>query len=261
MWHWQPRKRKHFFVWGHLFFCISLLHVVFLSPFFIFAQKKSAFHLSVHKNPLDRTLPVVFLPLRASVAVQRVRPVAVAQTSKKVEVAQNKKPAPKAQAAKSPLKTVLAQAAQINKKKEIAHVKKIEPKKPEIKQAKLEKIQPEVAPKEEIKQEIVAAPITQPDIMSTVDAIYIGRQELEQLAIEQYIQQEIGIHWRPPQGLSDQLSCEIKLVIGGNGTIAESFVAKSSGVLVYDIAAESALLHVAHLPAWAHNKEFFITFK
>lgn len=116
--------------------------------------------------------------------------------------------------------------------------------------------------------------MTEPDVHEPVfgqeipdDQIIVGVGETadesmsaEQARIYQCIEQEIVSRWKPPRGLSKDLVCHIKCCVGGNGTVISCHAAKSSGVLVYDMAARSAARGM-NLPRWAWGKEFTIVFK
>ena len=89
--------------------------------------------------------------------------------------------------------------------------------------------------------------------------IYLGRHDLETLHFQDSIQSEVEEHWRPPVGLSKDLSCCVKVRVGWNGSIGHVKVEKSSGVLVYDISARMAVYKLK-MPQMAKGKEINITF-
>lgn len=88
--------------------------------------------------------------------------------------------------------------------------------------------------------------------------VYVGAQELPLLRMQEGIQRAIEEQWRVPAGLSKNLLCEVKVVISAEGK-AKAVLHKSSGVLVYDVAAESAAQR-ANYSKELWGKEITITF-
>lgn len=89
--------------------------------------------------------------------------------------------------------------------------------------------------------------------------IYIGQNEAEGLRIQYEVQAEVVKHWSPPAGLAKDLSCEINLTVDWEGKASQVKVAKSSGVLVYDISARVAASKLI-LPSSLRAKELNIVF-
>ncbi len=81
-------------------------------------------------------------------------------------------------------------------------------------------------------------------------------------AAEQYLalQKEFSRCWKPPVGVPEDCACEIKLMIGPNGAIEDVTMAKPSGVLMYDVAARSAVFAM-EFPRWSWRKSLILTFK
>jgi len=77
--------------------------------------------------------------------------------------------------------------------------------------------------------------------------------------IQQYVQNEISQKWTPPIGLPEDLMCEIIIQVGNDGSVEDSKIEKSSGVLIYDLSARSAASSLS-LPRWAWGREFTISF-
>ncbi len=82
----------------------------------------------------------------------------------------------------------------------------------------------------------------------------------EQARMYECIEQEIVSRWRPPCGLSKDLVCHIKCSIDNDGSVCSCITEKSSGVLIYDMAARMASLSMK-LPRWAWGKDFTIVYK
>ena len=98
------------------------------------------------------------------------------------------------------------------------------------------------------------------DLHAEDDLLYVGQQEYEMLRMQSYLQHEILAHWRPPIGIPTEASCEISFVVDWESAVTNVAVCSTSGVLMYDVSASSALLSM-NFPAWAKGKSFRITFK
>ena len=96
--------------------------------------------------------------------------------------------------------------------------------------------------------------------MAAQDVLYVGQQEYEVLRMQSYLQYEILEHWRPPVGVPTCAYCDIRFVVDWDGCVHDIAVVSSSGILMYDVSARSALLAM-DFPAWAKGKSFKISFK
>ena len=74
------------------------------------------------------------------------------------------------------------------------------------------------------------------------------------------LQRSLSDVWKPPHGVDQECACEIMVQIDWNGTIQDVKIHKSSGVLIYDIAARTALQD-AKLPLWTRGRTITVTFK
>ena len=92
------------------------------------------------------------------------------------------------------------------------------------------------------------------------EAIYIGRDQADLLELQELIQQEAALQWRPPVGFAKELVCILKVLIDWQGAVASVVVEQSSGVLAYDSSARMAVAHM-QIPRGAYTKELCITFK
>lgn len=100
-----------------------------------------------------------------------------------------------------------------------------------------------------------------------MDEIIIGHENnaadymnAEEAHMHECIEQEIMARWKLPRGLPKELNCQIKCCMGADGTVSSCTLEKTSGVLIYDMAARSAARAMT-LPRWAWGKEFTIVFK
>lgn len=94
-------------------------------------------------------------------------------------------------------------------------------------------------------------------IPDTDNVIFVGYEQYDACVISSKIQQEIVQSWTPPTGLDPEISCEMKVVIAPNGTVDTIEIIKSSGVLVFDISARSALQQI-EFPQQVHGKTIMI---
>lgn len=74
------------------------------------------------------------------------------------------------------------------------------------------------------------------------------------------LQTAVSDSWKPPMGISDECVCDVLVMLDMQGNPKEIKIVKSSGVLIYDIAARNALQD-AKMPKWAYGKSITISFK
>ena len=72
------------------------------------------------------------------------------------------------------------------------------------------------------------------------NVLYVGQQEMEAIQMQDYIQQEMAQHWRPPSGMRKDLMCIVKVVVAFDGALARVDLEQPSGVLLFDGAAKKA---------------------
>ena len=92
------------------------------------------------------------------------------------------------------------------------------------------------------------------------NALIIGSDELVAFQMQQDLQSQVSLQWKPPVGLRSDLVCEITLSIDWNCQLKEVHVSKSSGVPMYDMSARQSLKDFTP-PAWAKGKSLTICFK
>lgn len=195
---------------------------------------RKKFHIQVHAKIPNSGARIVFKPFVQS--KKQKEPVLQAKLVASKKVVPIQKPKPKK--AQTTLRT--------DKKKT---VNKNIPKK---------KLQP-------VKKKAVAKKQPLPQKIATKKAQakqihYINQKELEALHVQTKIQQAIRKQWKPPIGLSKELACTISITVSSAGHITAATVTKSSGILIYDIAARSAVAQLS-IPASIRNQTFSITFK
>ncbi len=70
---------------------------------------------------------------------------------------------------------------------------------------------------------------------------------------------EISQKWSPPPGIPSETACELTMQIDGNGNAIDTNISKSSGVLLFDVAAQAAIDELNY-PKWAWGKAISLTF-
>lgn len=254
---WQPKKHKQQSVLAQLFFCTAVVHGALLLPVFFIKQGPTAYHIQI-SNTAAKNLPVIFVPSSNASSAQHKSPT-IQKSLRSIEKAVKKKVTKQKTKPKLPLKTVVAAPKKLvvaTKKIETSEKKKVTEKKIEQ-----EKIKPQTPDKIAQVEPPLAQTQEPPQESAASQARYVTANELEQLAIENYLKEELGTRWKPPQGLNKDLSCQIKLDVAADGSIGSIGVVNSSGVLLYDLAAEDLFINLKMLPEFARGKVFYITFK
>lgn len=162
-------------------------------------------------------------------------------------------------------KTVPVEKKKIEEKKTAP--KKTEPKK--VEEKKQDNL-PEKMVKEELKPAAVPilAAVAQP--VASASAADIGAdeplvihataQEIEAYRRANLLQQELVRVWHPPVGIAKDTNCTINCQVNWQGGVHDVTIQKTSGILMYDVAARSAL-YAMQLPEWARGKSLTIIFK
>jgi hypothetical protein len=118
--------------------------------------------------------------------------------------------------------------------------KVVEPKKELIKTPEI--IVPEPTP---VQPAIVPPVPAAPDVLTTTTAepgvIYIGRYDAEDLQLHTDIQRAVEEHWHAPAGAAANTECMLRAFINPQGVAENITIDKASGMLVYDVAARTAL--------------------
>ena len=280
MWAWRPSVHRKYWVGAQLVGGIVLAHLMLLLHCFLLEQSKSIYRLNINKNLMNSSLPVVFLPFQeAGFAQPRSRQASAKKKSSapkkaakvaKQEMAKTKKVAEVVKTKTVVLSQKEKKQTQKKDKKELVAQKKVAPtpiEKPIAKEIekKLAAAKEEKAEKKIVENKVPVAPLAQPEevkeVATAIDALYVGRADLDQLAVQDAIQNVFAANWRPPVGLSPELACHIKFMVNAKGEIQEMAMVESSGVLIYDLAVQMAIRESAlHLPICAHGKEFSLTF-
>ncbi len=141
--------------------------------------------------------------------------------------------------------------------------KKIEqPKKTVPKPSAKPKVVPKPAPQKQSKPEPkkeIAKKEPVPKDLNFDSGKQLGKHEQELLEEFNKLQEDIVTYWRPPSGFARDCSCVVKVVIDWQGGIDLCGIEKTSGVLIYDSAAQAALYQVA-MPRWTWGKTLTLAF-
>lgn len=90
--------------------------------------------------------------------------------------------------------------------------------------------------------------------------IYVGRDEIDQYRENTELRDALAAVWHPPLGIEPEKSCMLAVVVDNNGSASCVTVEASSGILVYDSAAQAALYETV-FPEREHGKVLHITFR
>jgi len=277
---WTRLHRRVLF-WAKLFSVAFIGHVLLLFiMLFVYSGQKSVFTVNINRSILKSGAPIIFMPLKRSISknictesaqIISKKPVVKKAVSKKAvhkntlkkksvlrqaqderEKKAEEKKKPVSQKKKAPVKKPVKKVAKkpVKKVKKSASEKKFA--KPKIKNKTLEKKNIKKNKKKEMKKEVK-------NLSIHPEAIYIGQQELEALKIQNEIESEVAKHWRAPVGLSKDLACTISVIIDWGGSVKKVTVTKSSGALMFDIAARTAI-GKSCIPRSAYGKEVNINF-
>ena len=85
-------------------------------------------------------------------------------------------------------------------------------------------------------------------------------REVEALRMQAQLQKEIVQKWKPPIGVSPDCTCDVSFFVNTTGGVENIKMAKSSGVMMFDISTRQALCAIK-MPHWTHGKTLTITFK
>jgi hypothetical protein len=267
MLHWRRkvlRKSRRLLFWAKLFLFSFVAHGVFLfSILFLYKGHYFSYNVIMNTKFLHTGTSVVFMPFKKEINKQQIGQ--KIQRKKTIKQSRKKKSTTLASLLKRKKqiekKTIAKKLKKKKKQAVVAQKKKIFPKENKKKTKKIaqRKHQKKVPTKKRNKSVQTVARKNKA-AKAAQEQIYVGRVEMEALRMQDEMQREVSKHWSPPVGLSKDLICVLQVLVDWNGKIAETKVAQSSGVLMYDISARTAVAHM-QLQKWAHGKEFNITFK
>ncbi len=264
MLHWQRkilRTSRRLLFWAKLLLFSFVSHSLFLF-FVLFLYKGNFFSydVTVSTKFLSAGAPVVFMPF-----AKRVHKQAVTKNLQSAGASSLKKKKSKSTTLTSFSKPKKKHVAQKSKPKKIQKQKPKPKKKIVAQKKKAQKIVQKKQSKKKIARSIkkksknVVAK-NKKIVEEKQKPIYVGQVEMEAFRMQDEMQREVVRYWSPPVGLSKDLVCVLKVLVDWSGRVTKTSVAQSSGVLMYDISARTAVSRM-QLQQWAHGKEFSITFK
>lgn len=215
------------------------------------------------------TVPVLFMPFAPTLSkdamTKSMRMASASVSQKKVPVVvPSKQKATSKSAIPKPKKLPAPTKKQITESKKLLQSvvpKKIQspqkPPKPKKMTKILEKKEKIIMPEKEIKKEVAAQP--QPQLQQqeniqqefdqiqeqALEPIMVGREDYDTIMAVRRIQESIRKQWRPPVGVSADSGCLVRVAIAKDGKINQIIIEKSSGILVYDLAARDAIAKVS----------------
>lgn len=140
----------------------------------------------------------------------------------------------------------------------VVEQKSVEPNREE----KIEVVQQPIAVPNEEQVAVNADMLPQDLAMGDNCEVALG-QTIDDPRLFQYytqLQTAVSDTWKPPLGISDECVCDVLVQLDLKGLVKEIKVVKSSGVLIYDIAARNALQD-AKMPKWSYGKTITVSFK
>ncbi len=263
MWLWQQRSiRERQLLWAKLFLISFSFHFVFFA--WLFLHRDASFDIAITiESKLSRPgAPVIFVPFKQketvhaqnkNLLVQKPLPV-VKQKEPKTSIQKRKKN--KVEAKKEQTKKPSEKKGAVKSKDKTS--KLVQKKKASIEQVKTKKNS-----KKETKNQINNDQNKQAKTQKSTGKQIGGQasyREVEAQRRQALLQKELTNCWKPPIGVPQDCVCQIKVAVNWDGTIKELAVAQSSGILMYDVAARSAL-YTMKMPSWSKGKSLTVTFK
>jgi hypothetical protein len=198
--------------------------------------------------------------------------------SSKQKVGKTKQEIPKTKKIKSKATAILADKKYVDKKnkhKKLLRAKNKKQKKNKIKIVEQIQNEPLDSSKQEaaiVQQEQVSNQVSSEIVQDVHDeqsssdttlsavsdnVIFVGYEQFDECVIGSKIQHAIIQSWTPPVGLDQGVSCEMKITVSPDGAAESIVVAKTSGVLVFDMSARTALQQI-EFPQEVHGKTISI---
>jgi len=265
---WQHKNGRNARIWMRFLLISALLHgVLLVGILFVYSDRVSHYALTMSATLTPAATVVVLAPSKGGTsanAVQSARQVAVSQpTTQIIKQIPPKKSPP---VAKKAVKKKKKMAAPVQKKpvKKSPAVEKKKPKVPEKKAPELKKVEDTQIKKSVVPEQQKAAniPPSENSLAAVPPSDTIAIAYADARLVHQYtvLQQELSKHWAPPPGVGDDCMCQLTVCLDRAGVVEDVRIEQSSGVLIFDIAARSALLAM-QWPVWALASSITITFK
>lgn len=231
MWYWLRRNTHEPYVrWLHLTGIIFFLHLIMvLILFFVYRDSVSHLTLTITRN-IRRTIEF-------RIAVESVKKPSSSAVASIPAVPKKAAPAPK-------------KATVTPSKKETVKKQVVTP--PEKKVP---------IPKEMPKPVAAPAPVEAPPVEQLAMDINANKDMVLDNGMQDYqeLYNAIVAGWSPPPGIPTNATCTITIALDRQGIITAIEIDNSSGMLIYDLAAQAAMNEI-HFPRLAWGKSITITF-
>jgi len=261
---WQHKNGRNRIFWGQLCAVSGLAHaVVVVCILFVYSDRASHYTFTMHETvPTIPTVVVLAPPHKGSRVSGNAAyaPVSSVQPSTRimVPVPQKKQEAKTRKAVKKKVAKKPIATKQVQKKiPQKAHTK------PKVDSAKKVQEAPKASEKKETPHipAVAESSVTNaPAQEGQADSIMISYADARTAHQYTILQHEFSKHWAPPPGVADECTCRLTVCVDRAGMVNDVVVEESSGVLIFDIAARTAVLAV-EWPAWARGTSITITFK
>jgi len=204
----------------------------------------------VFGDPRSRSTTSGSVSSKPATGQQRPTTSVVKQVSQKKKQASVKRTVKKKDVSKAPV--VTKQKAQVKPKLPAKSVKKTQPEP----NKSIEKVTPPVPAQPAGEAQAVEVNENLP-VCDAVAIAYADARLIHQYTV---LQNELSKYWAPPPGMADDCKCQLTACIDRTGMVSDVVVQESSGVLIFDITARTALFAVAW-PVWSWGSSITITFK
>jgi len=250
MLHWlQPNTPRRISFFIELIIVSVLLHaILFFGLFFCYLSSGPEHHITLGA-PCAHLANVVVMPFIVPIE-QSVQ----SESKPRVTTAHKALPEKSGPKKRAPTTSI----------KKMPATKKIAPKKHLVSQEKkvqqsIKREEPKVIESKKIEQVKISEKALPKEIQKEQSAV-VSQIEFDAIELQQLLQEELEVHWQPPAGLASDLSCEIKVSLTYQGAVKQLDLVSPSGVLVYDIHAQSTLMEL-HYPKQTWGKQLTVTFK
>lgn len=258
MWHWLLSKvPKRYRLWCKLVLFSTGFHgIILFLLLFLYKGSTSIYSFDLSRIAIDADATIVFMPLHKKLYDKQAhhkKGVNAHKEQSQESVAA--KPEKSTKKEKAPTTLVAAKTQKKEKKQQ---------KKPKKEQKKVASLPRE----KEIEKKVEAIKTTQnnndkapeANVVEDSNIVYVGREDLEMLQLQQSIYSEISERWSPPRGIPKDATCIVRLLVDTQGEAKNIVIEQSSGITMYDVSARRAVMGM-QVPQAAWGKELSITFK
>lgn len=240
-------------------------HCLFLALFFLAIQQNKVvqLHVSGITSEVDWS-NVVLVPLAKHIPPQpkktATKPVIAAKTPTKISEKKGSDKQPQATTMQTQVveKKIVAKPKDTNKNTVIAKTTQSTKQTTSSEKKAVAQVAQKSVVKSEAKKPSFPEKTTIPQVLEP-EKIYIGRNDRDLLLAQQELYSQLLLHWQPPAGIAENIFCCVKATITKEGAVADVSMDTSSNILVFDVAARSAIFQT-EFPQSVWGKEVLITF-